>query len=232
MDWFALNILVFKHAGNFICSDSEGIQVFVRNSISILHKSSKSMEVKNGVLQDKSFLNWKLSNFYFIIVWERVYVCACACPYRTSMMFARPPSSKAEMTHETPQNRSFFVSYLVAYLTTQICWRLSCWSWFPGTGWGGMLVVTGDAMVTTRFVKSGCVAWESTWVQETWCKYLFTWIYAHNYISIYILYIYIHSRFDIYLNSLFLSGITVLLNQGLMETIWPGGVCGIPDAAW
>lgn len=191
MDWFALNILVFKHAGNFICSDSEGIQVFVRNSISILHKSSKSMEVKNGVLQDKSFLNWKLSNFYFIIVWERVYVCACACPYRTSMMFARPPSSKAEMTHETPQNRSFFVSYLVAYLTTQICWRLSCWSWFPGTGWGGMLVVTGDAMVTTRFVKSGCVAWESTWVQETWCKYLFTWIYAHNYISIYILYIYI-----------------------------------------
>ena len=96
------------------------------------------MEVKHGALQDKSFLNWKLSNFYFIIVWERVYVCACACPYRTSMNFARPPSSKAEMTHETPQNRSFFVSYLVQLrfveyylvgLGSQAQDEAGCWWW-------------------------------------------------------------------------------------------------------
>ena len=128
---------------------------------------------------------------------------SCACPYRTSMNFARPPSSKAEMTHETPQNRSFFVSYLVAYLTTQICWRLSCWSWVPGTGWGGMLVVPGDAMVTTKFVKSDCFAWLRTGNPREFKKpHVSTCL--HRYTRI-IIYIYVYSRFDISLNLLFLS---------------------------
>lgn len=105
------------------------------------------------------------------------------------MNFARPPSSKADMTHETPQNRSFFASYLVAYLTTQICWRLSCWSWVPGTGWGGMLVVTGDAMVTTQFVKSGCFAWFRTGNPRE-CKKPDVSICLHKYTRI-IIYIYI-----------------------------------------